>query len=68
LGFWALWFPTPIPELTGTYLVDDGGIYYAAVVEDSLVGGNGLDSELPADLQWHRGLNNERIPGNDQQR
>src|SRR5882757_4182951 len=57
-AFWALWFSPPIPELTGTYLADDGGIYYVQRLFNTLWwAGMSLDSELPADFQWHRGLN-----------
>jgi hypothetical protein len=57
-AFWALWFRPRIPELTGTYLADDGGIYYVQRSSKTLWwAGMSLDSELPADLQWHRGLN-----------
>jgi hypothetical protein len=57
-AFWTLWLPPPIPELTGTYMADDGGIYYVQRSSNTLWWtGMSLDSELPADLQWHRGLN-----------
>src|SRR6266567_7390994 len=66
-AFWALWPPPPIPELTGTYMADDGGIYYVqrssntlwwagmSLVHPGAV--HGIVPELPADPQWHRGLN-----------
>ena len=61
IGLWAFWTllpPPPIPELTGTYMADDGGIYYVQRSSNTLWwAGMSLDSELPADLQWHRGLN-----------
>src|SRR6266436_9156645 len=45
-------------NLTGTYLADDGGIYYVQQSGSTLWwAGMSLDTELPADLQWHRGLN-----------
>jgi hypothetical protein len=44
--------------LTGTYMADDGGIYYMEQSGSTLWwAGMSLDTELPADLQWHRGLN-----------
>ena len=56
-AFWALWFPPPIPELTGTYRADDGGIYYVQRSGSTLWwAGLSLDRQLPADYIWHRGL------------
>jgi hypothetical protein len=44
--------------LTGTYMADDGGVYYMEQSGSTLWwAGMSLDTELPADLQWHRGLN-----------
>jgi hypothetical protein len=44
--------------LTGTYVADDGGVYYMEQSGSTLWwAGMSLDTELPADLQWHRGLN-----------
>jgi len=61
IGLWAfraLQPPPPVPVLTGTYRADDGGIYYVQRSFNTLWwAGMSLDSELPADLQWHRGLN-----------
>src|SRR4051794_24324958 len=61
IGLWAfraLLPPPPVPVLTGTYRADDGGIYYVQRSSNTLCWvGMSLDSELPADLQWHRGLN-----------
>jgi hypothetical protein len=45
-------------NLTGTYMADDGGVYYMEQSGSTLWwAGMSLDTELPADLQWHRGLN-----------
>ena len=45
-------------DLTGTYMADDGGIYYVQQSGNVLWwAGLSLDHELPPDLQWHRGLN-----------
>src|SRR5437870_2331870 len=45
-------------NLTGTYMADDGGIYYVQQSGSTLWwAGMSLDSDLSADLQWHRGLN-----------
>ena len=62
-AFWALWFPPPIPELTGTYLADDGGIYYVQRSGNTLWwAGMSLDKEpASADLQWHRGLSSTNV-------
>jgi hypothetical protein len=44
-------------DLTGTYMADDGGIYYVQQSGNVLWwAGLSLDHELPPDLQWHRGL------------
>ena len=44
--------------LTGTYMADDRGVYYMEQSGSTLWwAGMSLDTELPADLQWHRGLN-----------
>jgi hypothetical protein len=61
IGLWAfralLPPPPPMPVLTGTYMADDGGIYYVQQSGNTLWwAGMSLDTELPADLQWHRGL------------
>jgi hypothetical protein len=56
--FLILQAPPTVPILTGTYRADDGGIYYVQRSSNTLWwAGMSLDSELPADLQWHRGLN-----------
>ena len=48
---------TGTPDLTGTYRADDGGIYYMQQAGNILVwAGMSLDSGLPADNVWHRGL------------
>ena len=45
-------------NLTGTYMADDGGVYYVQQSGSTLWwAGMSLDSDLSADLQWHRGLN-----------
>src|SRR2546430_1262226 len=45
-------------NLTGTYMADDGGVYYVQQSGSMLWwAGMSLDSDLSADLQWHRGLN-----------
>src|SRR5437660_9923352 len=44
-------------NLTGTYMADDGGIYYVQQSGSTLWwAGMSLDSDLSADLQWQRGL------------
>src|SRR5437762_7032828 len=44
-------------NLTGTYMADDGGIYYLQQSGNTLWwAGLSLDRELPADFVWHRGL------------
>ena len=44
-------------NLTGTYMADDGGIYYVQQSGSTLWwAGMSLDSDLPPDFQWHRGL------------
>ena len=44
-------------NLTGTYMADDGGIYYLQQSGSTLWWtGLSLDRELPADYVWHRGL------------
>ena len=46
------------PDLTGTYMADDGGIYYVQQSGTTLWwAGMSLDSNLTPDSQWHRGLN-----------
>jgi hypothetical protein len=46
------------PNLTGTYMADDGAIYYVQQSGNVLWwAGMSLDSGLPPDAQWHRGLN-----------
>jgi hypothetical protein len=55
----ALWSCNPdgLPNLSGTYMADDGGIYYVQQSGKTLWwAGMSLDRELPPDLQWHRGL------------
>ncbi len=48
---------TGSPDLTGTYMADDGGIYYVEQSGNVLWwAGMSLDSELPPDAQFHRGL------------
>jgi len=55
VGLWAYWTllpPPPVPELTGTYMADDGGIYYVQRSSNILWWtGMSLDHELPANLQ-----------------
>jgi hypothetical protein len=44
-------------NLTGTYMADDGGIYYLQQSGSTLWwAGLSLDRQLPADFVWHRGL------------
>ena len=44
-------------NLTGTYMADDGGVYYVQQSGNTVWwAGMSLDSELPPDAQWHRGL------------
>src|SRR5262249_34921894 len=44
-------------NLTGTYMADDGGIYYLQQSGSTLWwAGLSLDRELPPDFVWHRGL------------
>ena len=51
-------FATGTPDLTGTYMADDGGIYYVQQSGSTLWwAGMSLDNNLAPDLQWHRGLN-----------
>lgn len=46
-----------LPDLTGTYTADDGGIYYLQQVGSTLWwAGLSLDRSLSADQVWHRGL------------
>ena len=43
--------------LTGTYMADDGGVYYMEQSGSTLWwAGLSLDRRLPADYVWHRGL------------
>ena len=44
-------------NLTGTYISDDGGVYYMEQSGSTLWwAGLSLDRQLPADYVWHRGL------------
>src|SRR5438046_19628 len=53
----ALAFASCARNLTGTYMADDGGIYYLQQAGNTLWwAGLSLDRELPADFVWHRGL------------
>lgn len=50
-------FATGTQDVTGTYMADDGAIYYVQQSGNILWwAGMSLDSELPPDSQWHRGL------------
>jgi len=56
LAFPALVYAQAI-DLSGTYTADDGGIYYVQQSNTTLWWtGMSLDSNLSADMQWHRGL------------
>lgn len=53
----GLMFSSCARNLTGTYIADDGGIYYLQQSGGTLWwAGLSLDRELPADFVWHRGL------------
>jgi hypothetical protein len=60
IGLWAFRasLPPPPPVLTGTYLGDDGSIYYVQRSSNTLWWvGMSLDKDpSSAELQWHRGL------------
>src|SRR5437762_13818301 len=50
-------FATGTQDVTGTYMADDGAIYYVQQSGNVLWwAGMSLDSELPPEAQWHRGL------------
>jgi hypothetical protein len=53
----GLIFASCARNLTGTYMADDGGIYYMQQSGNTLWwAGLSLDRELPIDFVWHRGL------------
>jgi hypothetical protein len=53
----GLIFASCARNLTGTYMADDGGIYYLQQSGSTLWwAGLSLDRQLPADYVWHRGL------------
>jgi hypothetical protein len=53
----GLMFASCARNLTGTYVADDGGIYYLQQSGSTLWwAGLSLDRQLPADFVWHRGL------------
>jgi hypothetical protein len=53
----GLMFASCARNLTGTYMADDGGIYYLQQSGSTLWwAGLSLDRQLPADFVWHRGL------------
>src|SRR5207249_10963234 len=53
----SLMFASCARNLTGTYMADDGGVYYLQQSGSTLWwAGLSLDRELPADYVWHRGL------------
>jgi hypothetical protein len=55
-GLWSC-HPRVLPNLTGTYMSNDGGIYYVEQSGNILWWvGMSLDRELRAEDQWHRGL------------
>jgi hypothetical protein len=58
LAFRALFATGALPpDLTGTYMGDDGAVYYLQQSDNVLWwAGMSLDSGVSADLQWHRGL------------
>src|SRR6267378_8286659 len=52
-----LMFTSCARNLTGTYMSDDGGVYYMEQSGSTLWwAGLSLDRQLPADYVWHRGL------------
>jgi len=53
----SLMFASCARNLTGTYMADDGGVYYLQQSGSTLWwAGLSLDRELPAERVWHRGL------------
>src|SRR5206468_684867 len=53
----GLMFASCARNLTGTYIADDGGVYYMQQSGSTLWwAGLSLGRELPADHVWHRGL------------
>lgn len=53
----GLIFASCARNLTGTYMADDGGVYYMEQSGSTLWwAGLSLDRQLPADFVWHRGL------------
>src|SRR6266446_823030 len=53
----ALAFASCARNLTGTYIADDGGVYYVQQSGSTLWwAGLSLDPQLPLERVWHRGL------------